>query len=109
MSDTAEIRQRLTTRRDEISARLSRITRDVRHSEEPLDADFAEQAVERENDEVLTALDNTIRAELAQLEQTLQRLDAGAYGMCQRCGEPIAEKRLQALPYAVLCIACAAA
>ena len=39
--------------------------------------------------------------------QALARLDAGEYGECTSCGEPIAEARLKALPYATLCIQCA--
>jgi DnaK suppressor protein len=37
----------------------------------------------------------------------LARLDAGEYGECKSCGEPIAEARLKALPYVTLCIQCA--
>ena len=43
---------------------------------------------------------------LAQVEAALQRLDEGTYGICARCGQPIAEERLEALPYATLCITC---
>jgi RNA polymerase-binding transcription factor DksA len=87
---------------------LRRITKHVRHTDDPLTADFAEQAVERENDEVLTALDDSIRAELAHLEQALARLDEGIYGVCEKCGNSIGEKRIEALPYALTCIDCAA-
>jgi DnaK suppressor protein len=37
------------------------------------------------------------------------KLDDGTYGLCDACGEPIAPKRLQAMPDVVLCIECAAA
>jgi DnaK suppressor protein len=43
---------------------------------------------------------------LAQIDTALQRLDTGTYGICVRCGQPIAEERLEALPYATYCIAC---
>lgn len=107
MQDYESIRQQLTARYATIQQRLQKITRDVQHINEPLNADFAEQAVQRENDEVLDALDNSIRAELAQLQATLQRLDDGTYGVCESCGKPIPLKRLKALPHASRCVACA--
>ena len=108
MKKTEAIRKQLTTRYAEIRERLERISREERRAVEPLDADFAEQAVERENDEVLTALDGSIRAEMVQLEKTLARLDTGHYGICEACGQAIAPKRLEALPHATRCVACEA-
>jgi DnaK suppressor protein len=52
-------------------------------------------------------LDSQGAAELDQVNQALARLDAGEYGECTSCGEPIADARLKALPYATLCIQCA--
>lgn len=37
----------------------------------------------------------------------IRRLDAGTFGLCQDCGQPIARPRLQALPYTPHCIECA--
>lgn len=103
------IRKKLLNRYTEIQNRLVKITRDVRHSEEPLLADFAEQATQRENDEVLNALDNSIRGEMRRIEQTLLQMRAGRYGRCEICGKRIAAKRLAALPYATRCVSCEAA
>jgi DnaK suppressor protein len=49
------------------------------------------------------------RAVLAQVLAALERLDRGAYGVCERCGREIGARRLEALPYAALCIDCQAA
>ena len=46
---------------------------------------------------------------LARTERALAKLDEGTYGLCDACGEPIAPKRLRAMPDGVLCMACAAA
>lgn len=43
------------------------------------------------------------------IDAALARLDEGTYGVCERCGRPIAEERLEALPYATTCIECARA
>ena len=44
--------------------------------------------------------------QLRMVEEALDRLDAGDYGICLACDEPIAEKRLQALPWARYCVKC---
>ncbi|MEV0053990.1 TraR/DksA C4-type zinc finger protein [Saccharopolyspora shandongensis] len=47
------------------------------------------------------------RHELDELDRAAARLDKGTYGVCARCGNPIAPERLEALPAATTCIACA--
>ncbi|HET9852394.1 MAG TPA: TraR/DksA C4-type zinc finger protein [Candidatus Limnocylindrales bacterium] len=53
------------------------------------------------------ALRDRSRAELGRVEAALQRLDDGTYGVCESCGNPIAPERLEAIPWAPLCIDCA--
>lgn len=43
---------------------------------------------------------------LGEVEDALQRIADGSYGVCRRCGEPIDSARLKALPTAALCISC---
>ncbi|WP_333606809.1 TraR/DksA family transcriptional regulator [Arsukibacterium sp.] len=71
------------------------------------DADSAEQAVERENEQVLNSLEQHAATELAQISVALQRMEAGTYQQCQQCGEDIAIARLAAIPFTNLCIRCA--
>ncbi len=47
-------------------------------------------------------------AELRQIDAALRRVEDGSYGLCQDCGEPIDERRLQALPASPYCTACQA-
>ena len=77
------------------------------HRDEPLSADFAEQAVETENDQVVEALDQEAQIELSQVNKALMRMEQGTYGACVVCGEDINIKRLQAIAYTPFCIACA--
>lgn len=49
------------------------------------------------------------RQQLRHIELALQRIEAGEYGVCVRCGEPIAFARLLAQPAATLCIECQSA
>jgi DnaK suppressor protein len=52
------------------------------------------------------ALRDRAMQHLELVEAALARLDAGTYGTCQRCGRPIADERLAALPWAAHCIEC---
>ncbi|WP_408899386.1 TraR/DksA family transcriptional regulator [Nocardioides sp. R1-1] len=56
----------------------------------------------------LATLVAQVRRHLAEVDAALARLDAGTYGVCERCGEPIASARLEARPSARRCVACAA-
>jgi DnaK suppressor protein len=77
---------------------------------EPGDLQFDEESgeggtmnVERERDLVLSA---QARASVDEVDRALAKIDAGTYGVCERCGEPIKRARLKALPYASMCIEC---
>lgn len=52
------------------------------------------------------ALEQTLNALLVEVEHALQKMDEGTYGLCDECGKPIAPARLEALPWANLCIDC---
>ena len=77
------------------------------HRSEPLPADWAEQATETENDEVVEVLDRDGQVELYQIKKALTRIAAGSYGKCTECGVDIQEARLLAIPETEFCIECA--
>jgi RNA polymerase-binding protein DksA len=77
---------------------------------EPGDTQFDEESgeggtlnVERERDLALSA---QARAAVEEIDRALVKIDAGTYGTCEQCGQPIPKARLKALPYATLCVAC---
>jgi RNA polymerase-binding protein DksA len=107
MPKQAELREQMLARRRELLARVQSIETNFRREEEPLEKDAEEQSLQIENDDVLKALDEASRRELASIERALARMDSGDYGTCARCEEPIAPARLRALPAADLCIRCA--
>lgn len=102
-----QIKRGLLARREELLERHSRIAKKTRHRDEPLPQDFAEQAVELENQELLEALDAEVAEELRQISRALQRIESGEYAHCTSCGESIPLARLQALPTTGLCVDCA--
>ena len=55
----------------------------------------------------LTALLAAARERIGEINDALRRVDAATYGICERCGQPIAEERLAVRPFARCCMACA--
>ncbi len=107
MPKQAELREVLVARRRELLARIKSIENDLRREDNPLEKDAEEQSLQIENDDVLKALDEAGRKEIAGIERALARMDTGQYGTCARCREAIAPARLRALPAAEHCIRCA--
>ncbi|HET7488322.1 MAG TPA: TraR/DksA C4-type zinc finger protein [Acidimicrobiales bacterium] len=67
-------------------------------------ADSSPVTAERGEAEALAA---SLRDTLEEVENALAKIDAGTYGACESCGQPIAAARLEAKPAARLCIDCA--
>ncbi|MDJ0833221.1 MAG: TraR/DksA family transcriptional regulator [Gammaproteobacteria bacterium] len=105
MQDQEYFKQKLLQRKQELSDRIDKIDKDIRH--EGMSADWGEQALERENDEVLESLGNASEIELARIKHALQRIEADEYFYCSECGEEIPAARLELLPYSTLCVNCA--
>lgn len=100
--------QRLYALRAELTSRLDRVHAHVGHREEPVPQDFADQAVAREDDEVIATLGVRLRGELAAVDAAVARIAAGTYEQCADCGDPIGEARQRALPLTAVCASCAA-
>jgi RNA polymerase-binding protein DksA len=107
MSDFEEVKLLLCEMLEELDERLAKITEDVRHTDEPMEKDFSEQATQNENNEVQDYLGNSARTEIAMIKQAISRIDSGEYGACQVCGEPINIERLKVIPYSNMCVKCA--
>jgi RNA polymerase-binding transcription factor DksA len=101
------IREGLLARDAELRERVQRIQNDLRREVTPLPRDAPDAAVVMENDQVLQALDESARSELRQIARALERLEAGTYGLCEKCARRIDADRLRAVPYAVQCQNCA--
>lgn len=103
----AELRQRLVDQRDRTYERVRAIHADQQRESMELEKDPEDQAIQLENDEVLDALEPATRREFGQILGALERLEEGQYGTCVDCGDEIAMKRLEAIPFAVRCVECA--
>ncbi|QRM56849.1 TraR/DksA family transcriptional regulator [Sinorhizobium sp. BG8] len=103
--DTAHFKTILLDRKNELDRRLGRIEADLGS---PMDPDSEERATERENDQVLEEFGNEGVKELQAINAALDRIRAGTFGICAKCGNPVSPARLKAVPYAALCEECIA-
>ena len=104
MNDAEKIRKNLLALQAELQQRLGRAQTEERHEVEEHEDTTAQlwQA-----SEIRDGMNDEAVGELRDIRRALARLDAGDYGTCENCGEPINPARLEALPYATRCIACA--
>ena len=70
------------------------------------DAGFSDRSHSTEERARVIAVVRALRSNLHDVDRALAKIDAGTYGTCERCGGPISEERLEAIPWAVLCIDC---
>ncbi len=96
----------LRERQRELQVRLNKIEDDF---EQPRNPDDDDRAIERNNDEVLEELGESGQRELLAIDAALDRVAAGTFGTCVRCGEAISDQRLDLVPHTPFCHTCAAA
>jgi len=108
--DTELFRQKLLEERRRVLASI-----DYLHQENPgsigdeteemsLDNHLAETATATLDREIDYTLEGNAHGILSAIDSALARMDDGTYGLCQRCGGPIGQERLEAIPWATLCI-----
>lgn len=100
-----EIRKELEKERQMILDSLDHDS-DNGSGSQPSNPDHGDLARIYDNRQRTLYLQSIAEEKLAHIEEALQRLDAGTYGLCVRCGEQIHPERLKALPYADLCVSC---
>ena len=99
--------KKLLQMKEDILIRLKNISNDKNKVDGPISADFADQAIEMENNEVVDKLDEFERQEILRIDAALIRMKNGTYGKCAECDATIEAKRLEAMPYAIKCLNCA--
>ena len=100
------VRETLNAHRNEI---LKQYEHDVRAGQEASD-EGSDDVVDRANNaysrELLFSLSDGERHTLLRIEEALERLDQGVYGVCANCRQDIRAGRLKAVPWARYCIDC---
>ena len=72
----------------------------------PSENNLADTATETLDREIDSTLEENSENVLAAIDAALERIQEGTFGKCVNCGKEIAEERLEALPWATLCIDC---
>lgn len=110
--DTAQL-DRFRTMLDDLRAELRQQLKDLGANPDEdsleggdLDFGFADSAQSTAERGKVLALVERLRAQLAEVDHALARMESGSYGTCERCGDPISPERLEALPYSTLCVRC---
>ena len=107
MVDSTKYKTQLAEIRQDLTRRVDAISKDLHHEEVEIEKDFAEQATQLENDEVLNSLNDEAKVTVMQIDKALLRINDGTFGACTECGTEINEHRLDVVPYAEFCIECA--
>ena len=93
--------------RDELQSFRESAPRGVTASDEPSYGNhLADEATTTYDQEANLALERHLESQLDAISTALHRIAEGTYGSCERCGRPIGDERLEAMPTAILCINC---
>ena len=102
----AQFKKRLLEKQRQLTEEVGRTALYGKDQEDDSIKDLGDQANTAYTREFFFELGNGDRRLLRDVVSALQRIEDGSYGSCERCGETIAEKRLEALPFARHCITC---
>ena len=106
-----ELRTRLESERKHLNEEIEQLKAAERIEERREGSPFGkreEEATEAYELEKRLAFEKRLRGQLAEVERALKKFEEGTYGLCDVCGQPIDEDRLEALPQATLCMSCKA-
>jgi RNA polymerase-binding protein DksA len=99
-AEREQLRKQLATiEENSFAATQSDISGEVAFDDESAEGGTA--TFERERD---LSIENNVRDLMQKIDRALEKMDAGTYGFCERCGKPIEKARVRALPYVDLCI-----
>jgi len=101
------MRESLLAMKEEIIATLISENEDFKDLVEDMDPkDFADIAADDIDRKTLETLSSQEIQRLRKIDSALSRMENGRYGVCARCNKKIPKARLEAIPYAVMCIDC---
>jgi DnaK suppressor protein len=100
------LRNMLLDRRNNIIERVQRLAAAWQELEEPA-IELEEEAQKASISKPYDKLDENGKIEIEQIDLALIKMSLGDYGVCESCGDDIAQRRLQVLPWARLCVDCA--
>ncbi|MGI8837109.1 MAG: TraR/DksA family transcriptional regulator [Pyrinomonadaceae bacterium] len=99
-------RDRLTERRQSLVGQVQQAELYSRERDAEATQDPADMAANAYTKELLVSMSDNDRQLLNLIDEALERMDDSGYGKCVRCGQPLPEKRLEAVPWARHCVKC---
>ena len=99
-------RDRLLDRREGLVGQVIEAEQYSRERDSEATQDPADMAANAYTKELLVSMSANDRKLLESVDEALVRIEAGEYGECVHCGEPVQEKRLEAVPWARHCLRC---
>jgi len=104
--DLPAVRARLLAKKGEILALYRNDLRSGQESNDSPTEDIVDRANNAYSRELNFSISDAERARVLEIDEALSRIESGAYGRCAHCGQPISGPRLQAVPWAKLCVQC---
>jgi DnaK suppressor protein len=99
-------KKKLETKREDLLKSIARTEEEGRTADDDPTVDLADKAANSYTKEFLFGQTNTDRATLQLVDEALDRIKKGTYGVCENCETELQQKRLEAVPWASLCTAC---
>jgi len=100
------IREKLLSEKNRILSDVSAKIRQESSQEQREIGDIYDIASDERERELSLMLGDRERKKLAEIDLALERIKEGTYGVCEECGEPVGEKRLEVLPFTRVCVDC---
>ncbi len=102
--DLNRAKESLLTLKEEYETRIDKIEDHIQNPQDDLNEHWEDQAISYRQNDMRQNLKSEAHQSLIYVENALSRIENGTYGECEVCGEPIEAQRLEALPYATLCM-----
>jgi len=102
----ARLKKMLLKEREEIVGEVRQIFESSKEMGQDGIQDIGDEAANIYNKQILLSLTESERMRLQEMDEALDRIKAGTYGICEECGEPIGLKRLEVRPVAKYCVPC---
>lgn len=102
----SHFRQILLQEREQIVGEVRQTYESSREMGQDGIQDIGDEAANIYNKQILLSLNESERMRLQEVDEALDRMGSGSYGICEECGEPISLRRLEVRPVAKYCVAC---
>jgi len=103
-----KLKEELMRLREELLGLVRKTTENEKEYPSSEVGDTIDQAADSSARELLFELNDSEKKKLEDIDRALQKIEQNRFGICEKCGNEIDEKRLKAVPYARFCIKCKA-